>query len=50
VNTDSLQATTDIVDPQQACLFEEKSRLLRNALEVLTPEEEMRSKPHFSLN
>lgn len=41
VNTypDSLQPTTDIVDPQQACLFEEKSRLLRNALGVLTPEE-----------
>jgi RNA polymerase sigma-70 factor (ECF subfamily) len=41
VNTypDSLQPTTDIVDPQQACLFEEQSRLLRNALEVLTPEE-----------
>ena len=41
VNTypDSLRPTTDIVDPQQACLFEEQSRLLRNALEVLTPEE-----------
>ena len=41
VNTypDSLQPTTDIVDPQQACLFEEQNRLLRNALEVLTPEE-----------
>jgi len=36
---DSLQPTTDIVDPQQACLFEEQSRLLRNALEILTPEE-----------
>ncbi len=36
---DSLQPTTDIVDPQQACLFEEQSRLLRNALEVLAPEE-----------
>src|SRR5215470_12896145 len=35
----SLRPTTDIVDPQQACLFEEQSRLLRNALEVLTPEE-----------
>jgi len=35
----SLGPTTDIVDPQQACLFEEQSRLLRNALEVLTPEE-----------
>ena len=41
VNTypDSLQPTTDIVDPQQACLFGEQNRLLRNALEVLTPEE-----------
>jgi len=41
VNTypDSLEPTTDIVDPQQACLFEEESRLLRKALEVLTPEE-----------
>jgi RNA polymerase sigma-70 factor, ECF subfamily len=36
---DSLRPTTDIVDPQQACLFEEESRLLRKALEVLTPEE-----------
>ena len=36
---DSLRPTTDIVDPQQACLFEEQSRILRNALEVLTPEE-----------
>lgn len=35
----SLRQTTDIVDPQQACLFEEQSRLLRDALEVLTPEE-----------
>ena len=35
----SLGPTTDIVDPQQACLFEEQSRLLQNALEVLTPEE-----------
>ena len=35
----SLQPTTDIVDPQQAFLFEEQSRLLRNALEVLTLEE-----------
>jgi len=35
----SLGPTTDIVDPQQACLFEEQGRLLRNALEVLTPEE-----------
>src|ERR1044071_7615070 len=41
VNTypDSLGPATDVVDPQQACLFEEQSRLLRNALEVLTPEE-----------
>ena len=31
----SLLPTTDIVDPQQACLFEEQSRLLRDALEVL---------------
>jgi RNA polymerase sigma-70 factor (ECF subfamily) len=35
----SLQPATDIVDPQQTFLFEEQSRLLRNALEVLTPEE-----------
>ena len=35
----SLGPTTDIVDPQQSYLFEEQSRLLRNALEVLTPEE-----------
>ncbi|MFL6438448.1 MAG: sigma-70 family RNA polymerase sigma factor [Terriglobales bacterium] len=34
-----LRPTTDIVDPQQACLFEEQARLLRDALEVLTPEE-----------
>jgi RNA polymerase sigma-70 factor, ECF subfamily len=41
VNTypDSLQPTTDIVDPQETCLFEEQNRLLRNALMVLTPEE-----------
>lgn len=41
VNTypDSLRPTTDIVDPQQACLFEEQKRLLRNALQVLTPDE-----------
>src|SRR5690242_8366210 len=40
VNTypDSLQST-DIVDPQQAFLFEEQNRLLRNALAVLSPEE-----------
>src|SRR5882724_4169091 len=37
--SDSLRPTTDIVDPQQAFLFEEQSRLLRNALGVLTPEE-----------
>jgi RNA polymerase sigma-70 factor (ECF subfamily) len=36
---DSLGPTTDIVDPQQAYLFEEQSQLLRNVLEVLTPEE-----------
>jgi RNA polymerase sigma-70 factor (ECF subfamily) len=35
----SLRSTTDIVDPQQACLFEEQSRLLRSALEVLTEDE-----------
>lgn len=35
----SLGPQTDIVDPQQACLFEEQSRLLRDALEVLTAEE-----------
>jgi RNA polymerase sigma-70 factor, ECF subfamily len=35
----SLRPTTDIVDPQQACLFEEQSRLLQDALEVLTAEE-----------
>lgn len=35
----SLRPTTDVVDPQQACLFEEQSRLLRDALEVLTTEE-----------
>lgn len=35
----SLRPTTDIVDPQQACLFDEQSRLLRDALEALTPEE-----------
>src|SRR5882724_8016027 len=41
VNTypQSLRPTTDIVDPQQTCLFEEQSRMLRNALQVLTPEE-----------
>lgn len=41
VNTypQSLRPTTDMVDPQQTFLFEEQSRLLRNALELLTPEE-----------
>jgi RNA polymerase sigma-70 factor, ECF subfamily len=41
VNTspDGLQPTANIDDPQQACLFQEESRLLRNALEILTPEE-----------
>jgi RNA polymerase sigma-70 factor (ECF subfamily) len=34
-----LRPTTDIVDPQQACLFEEQSRLLRDALQLLTAEE-----------
>ena len=36
---DSLRRTTDVVDPQQAFLFEEQSRLLRSALAVLTREE-----------
>jgi RNA polymerase sigma-70 factor (ECF subfamily) len=31
----SLRPTTDIVDPQQTALFEEQSRLLRDALNVL---------------
>jgi RNA polymerase sigma-70 factor (ECF subfamily) len=35
----SLGPATDVVDPQQAYLFDEQSRLLRNALEVLAPEE-----------
>ena len=35
----SLRPTTDIVDPQQACVFEEQSRLLQDALKVLTTEE-----------
>jgi len=41
VNTypQSLPATTDMVDPQQTFLFVEQSRLLRDALEVLSPEE-----------
>jgi RNA polymerase sigma-70 factor, ECF subfamily len=34
-----LRPTTDIVDPQQACLFEEQSRLLRDSLQVLSTEE-----------
>jgi len=32
----SLRPTTDIVDPQQACLFEEQSQQLRDALNFLT--------------
>ena len=36
---DSLRPATDVVDPQQAFFFEEQSRLLRNALEILSPEE-----------
>jgi RNA polymerase sigma-70 factor, ECF subfamily len=36
---DSLGPTTDVVDPQQAALFEEQSRVLRKALEGLTPGE-----------
>ena len=41
VNTyaDDPVTTTAAADPQQACQFEEQSRLLRNALKVLTPEE-----------
>jgi RNA polymerase sigma-70 factor (ECF subfamily) len=35
----SLRPTTDIIDPQQACLFEEQGRLLRDALKILTTEE-----------
>ena len=35
----SLRPTTDIVDPQQACLFAEQSQLLRDALEALNPRE-----------
>jgi RNA polymerase sigma-70 factor, ECF subfamily len=35
----SLGPATDIVDPQQACLFEEQSRRLRDALEGLTADE-----------
>jgi RNA polymerase sigma-70 factor, ECF subfamily len=36
---DSLQPATDIVDPQQAALCDEQSRLLQAALDALTPEE-----------
>jgi RNA polymerase sigma-70 factor (ECF subfamily) len=36
---DSPLATTAAKDPQEACHLEEQSRVLRNALEVLTPEE-----------
>lgn len=41
VNADphSLCPTSDIVDPQQALLFEEQNRVLRDALGVLTPDE-----------
>jgi RNA polymerase sigma-70 factor (ECF subfamily) len=35
----SLRSTTDMVSPQEACLFEEQTRQLRGALEVLTAEE-----------
>src|SRR5690349_24212926 len=35
----SLRPATDIVEPQQACLFEEQARQLRGALEFLTAEE-----------
>lgn len=35
----SLGPATDVVDPQQALLFEEQGRRLREALEVLAPEE-----------
>jgi RNA polymerase sigma-70 factor, ECF subfamily len=35
----SLGPTTDMVNPQQACLFEEQSRLLRDALKLLSTEE-----------
>jgi RNA polymerase sigma-70 factor (ECF subfamily) len=36
---DSLTPATDIVDPQQASLFEEQQRLVRAALDILTPHE-----------
>lgn len=41
VNTypQDLRPTTDIVDPQQSCLFAEQCRVLQNALEILTPDE-----------
>lgn len=35
----SLRPTTDVIDPQQACLFEEQSRVLQDALKVLSTEE-----------
>jgi RNA polymerase sigma-70 factor (ECF subfamily) len=35
----SLRPTTDVIDPQQACLFEEQSRVLQDALNVLSTEE-----------
>jgi len=35
----SLFSTTSVVDPQAASLFQEQSRTLCNALEILTPEE-----------
>ena len=35
----SLRPETDIVDPQQACLFKEQCRLLRDALDVLNEDE-----------
>jgi RNA polymerase sigma-70 factor (ECF subfamily) len=38
-DADSPLPTTAANDPEQACHLEEQSRLLRNALEVLTPEE-----------
>jgi RNA polymerase sigma-70 factor, ECF subfamily len=36
---DEAFTTTVEQDPQQACRFEEESRMLRKALEILTPEE-----------
>jgi RNA polymerase sigma-70 factor (ECF subfamily) len=38
-HVDSPVTTTAAKDPQEACHLEEQSRLLRNALQVLTPEE-----------